>query len=180
MDSLTKTDLTQISNLRSTGVLTNEVVSLIRKIFKYNPEEGILYPNYKRQGGYLSKTLSPKYYAGVGRGLLGYYTHVIIWIYVTGTFPSRFIDHIDGNKNNNKWKNLRLATKSQNGMNVKLRNSNTSGCKGIHRCNNGRWRARINANSIVYNLGYFATYEEAVAARREAEIKYHGEFARAE
>lgn len=158
---------------------------LVKKLFKYDPKEGILRWNYRKQGsrlgriaGYFSKG-SGHYYTSIGH--VGYYTHIIIWLYMTGEWPTILIDHKDGNKINNKWENLRLATKSQNGMNAKLRVDNTSGCKGVYRHKpSGKWHVRIHANNVAYSLGYFATYEEAVAARREAEIKYHGEFARAE
>lgn len=98
---------------------------------------------------------------------------------MTGEWSDKLVDHKDGVKTNDKWGNLRLATKSQNSMNAKLRSDNTSGCKGVYKCKDGRFKVGITAHSIGYSLGYFDTFEEAVKARREGEKKYHGEFARA-
>ena len=58
-----------------------------------------------------------------------YKVHQIIWVYMTGKWPDKLIDHEDLNGENNKWYNLRLATQSQNMMNVGLRATNTTGVK---------------------------------------------------
>lgn len=87
-------------------------------------------------------------------------------------------DHIHGekSKNDNRKENLRIATISQNAMNAKLRINNTSGITGV--CWNEKikkYRAYIQKDGKNYNLGFFANLEDAVKARKEAEIKYFGE-----
>lgn len=90
------------------------------------------------------------------------------------------IDHIDGNPKNNQKSNLRIVTHSENMKNMKLSENNTTGCKGVYHTKYNTWNARISYNNIVYNLGTFKSYEGAYKARKEAEIKYYGEFNRAE
>lgn len=87
------------------------------------------------------------------------------------------VDHINGNKLDNRRENLRLVTKSQNQMNRGLSSNNTSGTKGV--CwdkNNKKWEVRITYNCITKHLGRFTSKSDAIAARRNAEIKYFGRF----
>lgn len=89
-----------------------------------------------------------------------------------------FVDHIDGNKLNNTLSNLRVCSNADNLKNrVKLPANNTSGILGVRfNTNRNKWTAEIQANKVVHRLGYFNTKEEAVAARREAELLYFGKF----
>lgn len=92
-------------------------------------------------------------------------------------FPDEMlIDHISGNKLDNRRSNLRIATKSQNGMNRKVNLNNKLGVKGVDLFQ-GKYRATININLKRIHLGYFNTIEEAAEARRRAEEFYFGEFA---
>ena len=87
------------------------------------------------------------------------------------------VDHIDENKSNNTFKNLRLGTSRQNKCNVSKRKDNTSGYKGVYfHKNNNKFRARINACGKFISLGYYVTAEEAHEAYKAASVKYHGEF----
>ncbi len=82
-------------------------------------------------------------------------------------------DHIDRVKLNNQRDNLRIATASANSLNRGTRNDNSSGCKGVsfHR-SIGKWIASITINKNRINLGTFQKYEDAVAARKQAEQRY--------
>jgi hypothetical protein len=88
-----------------------------------------------------------------------------------------FVDHINGNKADNRKNNLRLVTASQNLMNTKLRSDNTSGYKGVYynKKNNKRY-ARITVNKKIINLGSFKNKEDAIKIRKDAEEKYFGEY----
>jgi len=89
------------------------------------------------------------------------------------------IDHIDGDRTNNAWANLREVTRSQNSMNARLRNTNTSGVKGVywHKGAN-KWMATIKVNEESHYLGLFASLDKANAIRQKAARKFHGKFAR--
>jgi hypothetical protein len=86
------------------------------------------------------------------------------------------IDHINTHAYDNRKSNLRIADKSKNGMNIGLRKNNTSGATGVYRIRK-KWGAQITYEGKVIYLGIYDTFEEAVAARKEAEQKYFGEFA---
>ena len=89
-----------------------------------------------------------------------------------------FVDHIDGNKLNNQKSNLRIATKSQNGMNRGRPASNTSGYKGVSWDKHTlKWRAEIKANGKRYRLGRFLEKVDAAKAYFEAARKLHKDFA---
>jgi hypothetical protein len=88
------------------------------------------------------------------------------------------IDHRNKHRYDNRKNNLRIASNSQNGMNIKIRKNNKSGVTGVgwHNGNNC-WRARITINKKTINLGWFDDFDEAVRSRKKAEKKYFGEFA---
>lgn len=88
------------------------------------------------------------------------------------------IDHVNGNKLDNRRINLRIANTASNGWNRKTGNNNTSGYKGVHyipRIN--KWQSRIQVYKNRKHLGYFETAELAAKAYDNAAIEYHGEFA---
>jgi hypothetical protein len=101
----------------------------------------------------------------------------LAWLYMTGEWPSRMVDHRDRDPSNDRWANLRLATNQENIRNSNLRRDSASGVKGVYRFRNGRWAASIRVDKKLLHLGYFDTIEEAAAVRRAAEIKHFGEFA---
>lgn len=88
------------------------------------------------------------------------------------------IDHINLNKLDNRKKNLRVVTPSQNQMNRDVMSNNTSGYTGVtwDKTRN-KWKATINENGHCHNLGRFDRLEDAIAARKVAEEKYHNEYA---
>ncbi len=107
--------------------------------------------------------------------------HRLAWLYVHGELPSGEIDHINGDRSDNRLANLRLATRVQNNQNTKTRTDNTSGHKGVcfHK-QAGRWMAYINASGKRTYLGLHNSKEEAAQAYAAAAQELHGEFARTE
>lgn len=92
----------------------------------------------------------------------------MVWLYVYGVWPSRFIDHIDHNPSNNRIVNLRDVSASDNMRNRRLGRHNTSGAHGVRFDKlSGRWTASININ-----LGSFDRRQDAVDARKSAEVKF--------
>ena len=90
----------------------------------------------------------------------------------------KIVDHIDHKKNNNCKSNLRICTTAENNRNKSLSKNNKSGVHGVRwDKRSSKWKAEIIFNRKIIHLGYFKTIEEAAKARKEAEIKYFGEFA---
>jgi len=91
-----------------------------------------------------------------------YLLHRLAWLITTGDWPTGQIDHVDGNRTNNAFRNLRDATGSQNQYNRKRQINNTSGFKGVsYHKKTGRYRATININKKQISLGYFKTADKA-------------------
>lgn len=84
-----------------------------------------------------------------------------------------FVDHINGNRLDNRRENLRLATTHANSINTKLSKANKSGYKGVRQTKNGRWHAYIGRDRKIINLGIYDDIESAIKARKDGEQKYH-------
>lgn len=113
-------------------------------------------------------------YLTVCVGYVSYLVHRVIWKLVTGEDPE-FIDHIDGDKRNNRWSNLRCVSKSQNARNAKRPSTNKSGVIGV--CfapRRGKWIAQlhIKAGITKHIRRECATFDEAVEIRRGLEVEY--------
>ena len=106
--------------------------------------------------------------------------HRVAWLLVYGEPVPQEIDHIDGNRANNRITNLRAVTRAENLANSKMR-ANSSGAKGVYfDRQRGKYQAHIMHQYKYYHLGRFDTFEQAVAARRDAAERLHGKFARHE
>jgi hypothetical protein len=103
--------------------------------------------------------------------------HRVIWAMQTGRWPTVYIDHINGDRADNRWCNLREADASENSRNAKLRSDNKSGLRGVTLFR-GKWRAEICLYGKSTYLGAFASPEQAAAAYAEASRRLHGEFGR--
>lgn len=108
-----------------------------------------------------------------------YFAHRLAWLHVFGRWPGDVLDHVNGDKADNRICNLREATPGQNAVNSKARAS-ASGIKGVYRAAKavGKWRAEFRANGKFYFLGEFWTKDEAARVYAEAFRSVHGEFAR--
>jgi hypothetical protein len=152
--------------------------------FDYSPKTGELrwrIGSRRRPAGELAGTASKQEKGRINVGFQGktYKAHILIWVCQTGKWPMHQIDHINEDPSDNRWNNLRAATKAQNMQNIMRIKSNTSGYKGVgfHRPTS-KWRATINADGVQHHLGLFATIEEAVEAYTNAAKRLHGLFAK--
>lgn len=106
-----------------------------------------------------------------------YLTHRIVYLLHRGCLPE-YVDHINQDHTDNRIENLRACTKAQNCQNQRVHSDNVSGFSGVHWVKNrNKWAAYISAQGKRINLGFgHATKEEAISARLQGELKYHGEF----
>lgn len=98
------------------------------------------------------------------------YAHRLAWFFMTGEWPKDEIDHINNDRDDNRFANLRECTRSQNMMNVPRRGA----C--FHKTR-GKWIANICVNRQRTHLGSFNTEAEAIAAYETAARRMHGDFA---
>jgi hypothetical protein len=163
-------------------------LELLDKLFDYQPDLGVI--TYKvsvgrkikagqragtiTENGYLAiaTTIDKKFYV--------FKAHRLIWYIMTRKDPCHLqIDHIDGNRLNNKFSNLRLATQMQNARNKAPSKKSKSGLKGAHwKEREQKWFSSITINYKNIHLGYFLTPELAHMAYCKAAAELHGDFAR--
>lgn len=147
---------------------------LLKEFFKYDSSTGKFYKIKKSglkgsigddithitdSGYYLTQLLGKKYRA-----------HHLAWLYVYGYLPER-LDHINGDKLDNRIDNLREVTNQENLKNSKRFSTNTSGFTGISKYKD-KWRAYIVVDGKQKHLGVFDDIEEAKQARLSANITY--------
>jgi hypothetical protein len=158
----------------------------VRELLHYDPQTGAFrwrkcFRTKVRPGdvaGFLERRERYRLICINGRN---YPAHQLAWFYMKGRWGRPMIDHRDGNPTNNRWKNLRVATSSQNNANRPRPRHNTSGFKGVHfNAGRGKWQASICKDWRTIYLGLFATPEAAHAAYAAAARKLFGEFARPE
>ena len=105
--------------------------------------------------------------------------HRLAWLYMTGEWPADEIDHKNTIRNDNRWENLREATRVQNQANCKCKNTSLTGAKNIsYRKDNNKYRLRMTVGKKRLTVGHYNTIEEAQAAYILAAEKHHDEFGR--
>lgn len=150
--------------------------SELKKFLYYDEKTGIftwINSHWKSKVGNVAGSLDSRGYIVIGLHGFLYTAHRLAWLYVTGRFPSEFIDHIDGCRNKNSFSNLREATNKQNLQNNRVpRKNNKTGFLGVSKYGKG-FRAQIRIDGTTKQLGVFKTPEQAHAAYVEAKRKHH-------
>jgi hypothetical protein len=154
----------------------------LKSILDYNPETGIFVWKVKFSKkiniGDVAGTKDSKGYIAIKVNKKTYASHRIAWLYIYGYIPEKQIDHINGNRVDNRICNLREATNQENQFNRQIQKNNTSGVKGVCWSNQqNKWVARIRANGKRITLGLFDNLELAELVINEARLKYHKQFA---
>ena len=151
----------------------------VESFFEY--KDGILYWKKNQsniKSGAIAGYQRPDGYIVIGFKNKSIRAHRLIWLLNHGYMPE-FLDHINGIRNDNRIENLRVATRTQNQMNLKTRCDNSSGFRGVFwNKQRKKWTARIQTGYKVKHLGLFKSIEDADKARKIAEQKYFGEYAR--
>lgn len=155
--------------------------SYVRKMLNYDEDTGVLSwkvsPARRVKVGDVVGYINSDGYVGISIKNNTYRAHRIIWMYVYGEFPSKDIDHINGNRSDNRLFNLRLASSSDNAKNRKITSKNTSGFKGVsYHKTKKKWCAQCQSNGKSHYLGQFDTAEKASAAYQAFAASLHGEF----
>lgn len=159
----------------------------IRSLLDYCPQTGIF--------TWLPRPDIPKWtgkWAGKVAGRVGHHgyieigvydrprkAHRLAWLWMTGEWPASDIDHINGDRADNRWENLREATASQNQHNRAAEKRNKSGFKGVSWSKqNKKWQVHIMSRNRRYFVGFYDDKKAAAAAYKKMARALHGEFAR--
>ena len=111
--------------------------------------------------------------------IAGLYNNKIVLIhrFILNAPDDLLVDHRNHDTTNNRRYNLRIATRTQNNTNVKLRTDNSSGVAGVNwNKESNQWVVRISVNKKRIYLGRYNSFEDAVKVRKQAEEKYFGEW----
>ena len=150
---------------------------LLREVLCYDSETGVfrwrVSPSHRAPVGSLAGTRHPSGYRRIIFCGRRYYAHRLAWLYVYGHPPKMNVDHINGIRNDNRIRNLRVVTQSQNCGNARLSAANTSGFKGVvWDKSRKKWAVRIKVNYKTIHLGRFDDINEAAKIAKAAREKY--------
>jgi hypothetical protein len=154
----------------------------VRKRLDYDPATGVFVWRYcdasprewnTRWAGKVAGTDHGAGYREITIDYMRCLSHRIAWLVTTGDWPTAEIDHINGNRADNRIANLRDVTNAENRRNMAMRSDNTSGNVGIRWHKQvGKWQSRIYVKGREIHLGLFTDLADAIAARKAAEILY--------
>lgn len=142
-------------------------INELRNKLRYDKDTGFL---FSRKTG--KQVFTNVHHSGYLKGAIGTRTftaHRVAMAISLGEWPNGEVDHINGNRSDNRFKNLRIVTRSENQRNAKLRSDNTSGHVGVSK-KKDKWIAKIKEKQI----GTFETKKQAIAARKAAEKQLGG------
>jgi hypothetical protein len=151
----------------------------LRDLIFYDPETGLctwLVSRGNRKRGSGAGCINGSGYIDIKIEKI-YQVHRLAFLYMTGEWPKNEVDHINMIRSDNRWCNLRAATRSQNFANQHVYSCNPTGYKGVMKYYH-KWIARIRVNGTQLYLGLYPTPEEAHAAYCVAAKKHFGDFAR--
>lgn len=153
----------------------------LKSVVSYDEETGIFLWN-KSTGGSTkgdvagSKSLRGYIYIQIDGKM--HQAHRLAWIYMYGVEPD-LIDHINGNRTDNRASNIRSCNKYENSWNSKIRKDNKSGVKGVswNKCAS-KWQAIISVNGVKKYLGLYEDVKSAELIIKKERERLHGEFSR--
>lgn len=144
--------------------------SRVRELFDYNPETGVFIKRDtgKEFGRFVSRGYRAMYFDGASHR-----SGRVAWIYMNGPIGNAHIDHVNGNRSDDRIANLRAVPQAENNRNLSIPKNNKSGVMGVYWHNQScRWRAQIRVDYKAQSLGSFTSKDEAIAARKAAEVRF--------
>lgn len=158
----------------------------LEEVLRYNEETGQFIwrkrLSTRCDTGKIAGAIHPEGYIIIGLNGFSYLAHRLAWLYMTGAWPEEQIDHINQDRTDNRWENLRGVTGYENHKNCKLFSNNTSGVTGVYYSNKtNKWISQIKANNKACYIGSYEDFFEACCARKSAERKHgfhvnHGKY----
>ena len=153
----------------------------INKLLHYDIETGTftykVSVRYGLEKGSIAGTIQSNGYVTIRISGKDYKAHRVAWLIVTGEWPDQCIDHINRKRSDNRFCNLREATRAQNVLNAKVRKDSRTGLKGIYFDEaSKKYKVVIRKDGKQHYVGRFKTPEEAVSAHKIAAYELHGDF----
>jgi len=149
----------------------------LKEVLSYDPETGVFTRIRttcpRAQAGKVVGSKSDEGYLRVRIDGQLYPLHRLAWLYMDGKFPKGDVDHINHDRTDNRIRNLRVVTPSENMKNQAMRCTNTSGVMGVSwNKRDNKWMAYIWSKGKMKHLGRYSDYFNAVCVRKAAEIRY--------
>ena len=150
----------------------------LKEILDYNHETGVFTwkvdrRKYVKKGNVAGSLHHTGYWDIRIKGSV-YRAHRLAFLFMDGYLPENDVDHVDRNKLNNSWINLREVSRSCNMRNQKININNKSGVSGVSWYKRGKkWQSSIGIPKKQIHLGFFDNLIDAVKARWNAELKYN-------
>jgi len=153
----------------------------LKELLHYDPETGVFVRRKSRRADLINTragATSSEGYCVIKIGTRAFKAHRLAFLYMTGAPPPAEVDHINRDRADNRWVNLRAATARENGGNKGPRRDNASGHRGVSWYKRGgKWRVQGKRNGRKKHLGYFSSLEEAAAVAKAWREEYFGKFA---
>ena len=175
--------------------MNNLTQNFVKEILYYDSETGVFLWKHRdlkhfksvcsqkkwntRYAGMVAGDIDGKGYWRIAINRRRYIAHRVAWLYVYGHWPKQTIDHIDGDRLNNRIENLRDVSYTENNQNARYlngRKDNNCGFLGVTKCNDNKYHAKIWRNKKTIHLGYHDTPEEAHKEYLEMKRKLHSGF----
>lgn len=158
-------------------IMTQE---LLKEFTHYDPDTGVLKRTHALDRGhnkyekeFIPKSITAQGYRQLGMFKQPYLVHRLAFLYMEGRWPNE-VDHINGDRLDNRWSNLREVTSSENKRNMGIHVNNKSGVPGVYWYPRySKWEVTIRSNGEHIYLGRYDDLDEAIKVRKEAEIKYN-------
>jgi len=158
----------------------------VKSALRYNPETGVMSWNFRtdmsaawngRNAGKPAGTKTQNGYVAISINNKLYLSHRLAWVIMTGGWPRQEIDHVNRDRSDAKWSNLREASRIENSRNVASTSRSKSGYKGVSYDKGMKsWVARIKIGSRYVVLGYRGDPETASSLYAAAAMANHGPF----
>ena len=151
----------------------------LKELLHYDPDTGALTwrvaPSNCVKAGSVAGAITAYGYVQVSVDSTLHRAHRLAFLYMVGEIPPNAVDHVNGDRADNRWCNLRLATPSENQQNLRGPLSNSkSGLLGVSWHARGKkWQAQIKVDAVKHHLGCFTDKHEAHAAYLKAKAELH-------